>query len=164
MPQFVINRVKENDLEACAQVIRTGFATVAKEFGLTPRNCPTNGAFMPTKRLKKDFDNKSLLYALSSKDCIVGFMQLEKKKGGRFVLKNLAVLPEYRHCGLGHMLLDFAAGKVRRLGGKAISIGIIEENTVLKKWYSDNGFIHMGTKTFDHLPFTVGFMEKPIGR
>jgi hypothetical protein len=51
---------------------------------------------------------------------------------------------------------------VKELGGHKISIGIIEENTVLKRWYSNNGFIHLGTKTFDHLPFTVGFMEAVI--
>ena len=30
---------------------------------------------------------------------------------------------------------------------------------MLKAWYQSQGFIHTGTKTFDHLPFTVGFME-----
>ena len=39
-----------------------------------------------------------------------------------------------------------------------ITIGIIEENTVLKNWYADHGFVHTGTKKFPHLPFTVGFM------
>jgi len=40
-----------------------------------------------------------------------------------------------------------------------MTIGIIEENEKLKKWYSDLGFVHIGTKKFEHLPFTVGFME-----
>lgn len=30
-----------------------------------------------------------------------------------------------------------------------MSIGIVEENTILRKWYEDNGFIHIGTKKFD---------------
>ncbi len=42
--------------------------------------------------------------------------------------------------------------------GKYISIGIMDENTGLKKWYLDYGFKEKGTKEFDHLPFTVCFM------
>ncbi len=56
-------------------------------------------------------------------------------------------------------MLDFAKVKVLGLGGKVINIAIIEENTILKTWYALNGFIHLGTKEFDQLPFTVGFME-----
>jgi hypothetical protein len=37
--------------------------------------------------------------------------------------------------------------------------GIVEDDTVLKNWYTANGFTHTGTKRFGHLPFTVGFME-----
>ena len=35
----------------------------------------------------------------------------------------------------------------------------IEESTVLKNWYITNGFEHVGTKKFDHLPFTSGYLE-----
>ena len=41
----------------------------------------------------------------------------------------------------------------------SIKIGIIEESTVLKNWYISNGFVHTGTKKFDHLPFTSGYLE-----
>ena len=29
-----------------------------------------------------------------------------------------------------------------------MNIGIVEENKVLRKWYEENGFIHIGTKKF----------------
>lgn len=29
-----------------------------------------------------------------------------------------------------------------------MNIGILEENKVLRKWYEENGFIHIGTKKF----------------
>ncbi len=44
---------------------------------------------------------------------------------------------------------------MKLLDGKTI----IEENTVLKNWYIANGFVHTGTKKFDHLPFTTGYLE-----
>ena len=63
------------------------------------------------------------------------------------------------HFGHGKELLDFCKDKVRIFGGTKITIGIVEENAVLKNWYTSNGFVHVGTKGFDHLPFSVGFME-----
>jgi len=46
------------------------------------------------------------------------------------------------------------------VGGELIiTIGIIEENTRLKEWYKAYGFVHTGTKKFEHMPFTAGFME-----
>lgn len=75
-------------------------------------------------------------------------------------LDHLAVLPSYRHLGLGKELVAYAADYAKdHLGAQKIQIGIVEENTVLKAWYQSQGFIHTGTKQFDHLPFTVGFME-----
>jgi len=47
----------------------------------------------------------------------------------------------------------------KQLSGIKINIGIIEDNTVLKNWYAANGFIRIGTKKFDHMPITVGYME-----
>lgn len=75
------------------------------------------------------------------------------------LLHNLAVLPECRHNGFGKMLLDHAKDIVKMVGGKTIKAGIIEESDVLKNWYIANGFVHIGTKKFDHLPFTSGYLE-----
>ena len=44
-------------------------------------------------------------------------------------------------------------------GAKKLSIGIIYEQKVLKDWYKDIGFRETGIRKFEHLPFTVGFME-----
>ena len=152
----------DDDLDKCVQAIRSAFETVAKEFALTEANCPTNAAFMKSERLIYDKDNGNLMYVPKERGKVAGFMQLEKKEADRYELKNICVIPEYRHLGFGETLLDFAKDKVKELGGNKISIGIIEENNVLKQWYSNNGFIHLGTKKFDHLPFTVGFMETVI--
>ena len=90
---------------------------------------------------------------------MVGFASLTKIEGGTYEMNDVAILPEYRHYGYGKELLDFCKDKVAELRGAKITIGIIEENSVLKQWYAANGFIHTGTKILDGLPFTVGFME-----
>jgi len=74
-------------------------------------------------------------------------------------MHNLAVIPELRHKGYGKQLLNFCITKVKEAGGVKIAISITEKNTVLKNWYAEYGFVHTGTKTFEHLPFTVGYME-----
>jgi ribosomal protein S18 acetylase RimI-like enzyme len=79
--------------------------------------------------------------------------------GGVYEMNEVSVLPGYRHFGYGKELLDFSKAKVKELRGSKITIGIVEENVVLKDWYIANGFVHIGTKQFEHLPFTVGFME-----
>ena len=61
-------------------------------------------------------------------------------------LNNLAVLPEYRHQGIGRKLLDHSYESARDCGCKLINIGIVEENRLLRKWYEQNGAVHTGTK------------------
>ena len=117
---------------------------------------------MPLTRLENDYKKGDQMYGLYEGDNIVGFVQLVKKENGVFELEKLAVLPEHRHKGYGKQLLRFSAETVSELGRTVIVIGIIEENTRLKDWYTQNGFIHTGTKVFSHLPFTVGFMEMKL--
>lgn len=158
----MIIQISEKELFDCLDVIHNSFMTVAEEFGLTQQNCSTNGAFMPYSRLYNDYKKGCLMYAIYSNTKIVGFVQLSKKENGAYELEKLAVLPDYRHNGYGQQLIDFCKGNVKKLGGNRITIGIIEENKRLKDWYISNGFIHTGTRLFQHLPFTVGFMEMLI--
>lgn len=162
MDRYFIREVIDSELDVCADVIRRGFGTVAKDFGLTAENVPTNGAFIKTERLAADREKGNRMFVLTENDIIVGFMQLEKADEERYYLQKISVLPECRHHGYGKELLKFAYDKVRELGGRKIEIAIIEENEQLKNWYVQHGFTHTGTKKFDHLPFTAGFMEQYI--
>ena len=158
MHDILIREAEESELDLCAAVIRDSFATVAAEFGLTRENCPGNGAFMETGRLRAQREQGRRQYALTSSGVIIGFAELEEKPGRVYELQKLAVLPQYRHCGYGKMLLDFAKRQAASWGGSKITIGIIEKNTRLKNWYARNGFVHTGTQLFDFLPFVVGYM------
>jgi ribosomal protein S18 acetylase RimI-like enzyme len=158
MDTVSIRKMRNDEVELCADVIRNGFATVANEFGLTLENCPTNGAFMSAERLKSEIKKGNFMYVLCEGDKITGFMELEKINENRVELQKITVLPAYRHNGYGKKMLDFARKQASELGGSCLTIGIIEENTVLKEWYVKNGFVHSGTRVFDHLPFTVGFL------
>lgn len=162
MTAYEIKNVQDHDLEACADVIRQSFLTVAQEFGLTPENCPSNGAFIKSERLLAEKQKGNVMFSLHTDGAIAGFVAIGKLPDGTFTMEKLAVLPEYRHNGYGRVLVDYIKGQVQALGGSKISIGIIEENTILKDWYTANGFQSTGTRIFEHLPFTVGFMEYHI--
>jgi uncharacterized protein YaiE (UPF0345 family)/ribosomal protein S18 acetylase RimI-like enzyme len=159
-----IREVKDSELEKCAEVIRRGFRTVAEEFGLTEEKVPTNGAFIKLERLAVERAKGLLQFALLENGDIIGFVQLEKANEETYYLEKLSVVPEHRHAGYGRALMDYAGEMVSALGGKKIGITIIEENERLKSWYIKNGYTHTGTKKFEHLPFTVGFMELNIGK
>ena len=72
------------------------------------------------------------------------------------------ILPQYRHKHIGAKLLEDAYIRAKEVGCKIMNIGIVEENTILRKWYEDNGFIHIETKKFDFFPFTCGYMERDL--
>lgn len=162
MAPYEIKPAEAFELDVCAEVIRQSFATVAQDFGLTPENCPSNGAFLKTERLTAEQEQGKRMFALHSAGSIAGFVAVGCLEDGVFTIEKLAVLPEHRHNGYGKSLLDYAIQQAKNLGGEKISIGIIEEHTVLKNWYIMSGFVPTGSKVFEHLPFTVGFMEYQI--
>ena len=154
-----IIKVTKDNLPECLDVIHQSFATVADEFGLTKENCPKHTSFIPLSYLETQMKWGWLMFGLYTDKRIIGYMSLSKEADKAYELHNLAILPEFRHNGFGKQLLDHAKETVRSLGGSKIKIGIIEESTVLKNWYITNGFEHVGTKKFDHLPFTSGYLE-----
>lgn len=157
-----IRRIHENELHQCAALIRESFLTVASDFGLTKENCPSNGAFLETDRLVSDWENGAQMYGLYHGEVLCGFMELKNKGGGIVTLEKLCVPPHCRHLGYGAQLLDAAKKETAAMGGQSLSIGIMEEHIVLKRWYERHGFASTGTKQFPHLPFLVGFMEFPL--
>ena len=155
----MIYEVDKNELQECLEVIHQSFGTVAEQFGLTQENCPKHTSFIPLVFLETQMNWGWHMYALYAGKKVIGYMSLSKESDDAYELHNLAVLPEYRHNGFGKLLLDHAKETVKSLDGNTIKIGIIEESTVLKNWYIANGFVHTGTKKFDHLPFTSGYLE-----
>jgi ribosomal protein S18 acetylase RimI-like enzyme len=152
----------ERKLIQSAQVIREAFATVARDFNLNEANCPTNPAFTGIEKLKEMKAKGVKLFGLYIDNRQVGFVAVEKADESVFYMERLAVLPEARHAGLGKKLMDFAFQYVKKERGAKISIGMINENTLLKKWYQNYGFVETTVKTYPHLPFTVCIMEKSV--
>lgn len=153
------------DLEHCLEIIRRSFLTVANDLHLTPQNCPANPAFMTKEKLKNLPADFRELYFICENDLPVGFVAIEKSQSepGVFYIEKLSVLPEYRHQGYGRKLMEYAEERIEKLEGKKISLGIVDENLLLKQWYLNLGYHQSVQKKFNHLPFTVRFMIKELG-
>jgi ribosomal protein S18 acetylase RimI-like enzyme len=153
--------VSEAELSNSMNVIRESFITVANQFQLTKENAPTNAAFIEFEDLLKMTAKDIYLFGVFKDEIQIGFFTIEKNNHLYYANK-LAVLPAYRHNGYGKKMLDFVFAYVKRAGGRKISIGIINENLVLKNWYIQNGFSETAIKNYPHLPFEVCVMEKNV--
>lgn len=160
---MMITKVNSSEqLNICLDIIHKSFQTVADEMNLIKDNCPSYTAFMPIEKLISQFENNTPMFLYQYNGCFAGYFSLSINDDS-VELNNLAVLPEYRHLGIGKELVDYAITYSKNiLGANKIKIGIVEENTILKEWYEKIGFVHTGTKKYEHLPFTVGFMETEI--
>ena len=157
----MIREVKREELSACADLIRKSFQTVADEFGFTRENAPRFTAFATTEeRLLWHMDGEHrLMYLYEEDDGICGYYSLLLRDQNECELGNLSVLPEYRHRGIGGKLLQHAMKTAEEQKCTVMKLSIVEENTVLRKWYEGYGAIHTGTEKFDFFPFTCGYMK-----
>ena len=160
----MIREVKREEIPKCVSLIKKAFLTVADEFGFTEENAPRFTAFATDEeRLLWQMDGEHrLMYVYEDAGVLYGYYSLLIQDNKECELNNLAVLPEYRHKGIGKQLLEHAYSTARENGCKLMNIGIVEENVKLKKWYEDNGAVHVGTQKFDFFPFTCGYLKKEL--
>ena len=160
----MIREILQEDAAQCVKVIRNSFSTVAEEFGFTEENAPRFTAFATNEqRINWHLNGEHRpMYGYYENDQLIGYYSLLLQEEQQCELNNLCVLPEYRHRNIGTELLEDAFRKARDLNCRVMNIGIVEENTVLRKWYEKNGFVHIRTEKFDFFPFTCGYMRKEL--
>ena len=156
----MIRKAERGDLAACAALIRKSFMTVAEQLGLTEDNAPRFTAFSVTpERLERQMDEGRPMFVCEEDGVLCGYCSLLLGQDGECELNNLAVLPEFRHRGIGGRLLARAVSAAEDAGCTVMNIGIVEENRTLRQWYERCGAVHCGTAKFDFFPFTCGYMK-----
>ena len=152
----------EEDLSNSVRVIQESFRPVATEFGLTRENCPTHPTFISLERLNELKARELNLFGLFLGELQIGFVAIEKADEAHYYMEKLAVLPDYRHWGHGAKLVEFVLEYARNNKVAEVSIGVIDEHTVLKEWYKIIGFQEVVTRKFNYLPFTVCYMKMDL--
>lgn len=160
----MIREAKREDIPTCVSLIRSSFMTVADEFGITKENAPRFTAFaISADRLYWHMEKEHRpMFVAEEEGVICGYYSLLIQENGECELNNLAVLPQYRHRGIGKQLLDHAYATAKSVGCHLMNIGIVEENTILRTWYEKNGAIHIRTEKYDFFPFTCGYLKREL--
>lgn len=152
----------EDEIKKFLTVITDSFITVADEFGITSKTAPSNPAFITLEKLVYIYKNCKC-FGLYLNMLPIGFFALEESENSVLLIEKISVLPDFRHKGYGKMILDYSLNFALKNNFKTISIALINENSRLKKWYSDFGFIEVNVAVIPHLPFEVCFMEYNSG-
>ena len=162
--ETLIREVKRNDVPVCAEVIKKSFMTIADEFGFTMENAPGFTAFAATEdKLYWQMDNEPRrMFVYDLEGIVCGCYSLLMQDNNECEINYLAVLPEYRHQGIGKQLLEHAYETAEKQGCKLVNIGIVEENKQLRNWYEKSGAVHTGTRKYEFFPFTCGYMVKEL--
>ena len=161
--KYFIKKIGKADIPDCVSVIRCSFQTVADEFGFTEENAPAFTAFATSEEKVEMWmtEQHRPMYGCFENDRLVGYYNLLSTEDG-YELGSLSVLPEYRHEGIGRALLTDAMIRAAARNADKMELSIVEENTILRKWYEDMGFTHTGTRKFDFFPFTCGYLERDL--
>lgn len=154
----VILKVKKSRLSECLHVIHEGYEPIAVRFGLTNENCPYRGrADLPLSVLEEEFSSGIKMYGYFEQDAMVGFLSIDRASEPK--INDVVVLPAFWRQGIGTALLEYAKTLSTQWGASKISLGMIDDNKELRKWYEKNGFINVGYQQYPNAPFLVGYME-----
>ena len=159
----MIRKLTEEDFDEAVNVICKSFMTVAEEYDITKENAPAYTAFATDVHKLRTwmYEQHRPMYGYFDGDKMIGYYNL-MIKDKECELGSLSVLPEYRHRNIGLTLLEDSLSNASEYGCTIMKLSIVEENTVLRKWYEKHGFIHTGTVKYDFFPFVCGYMEKRL--
>lgn len=158
-----ISIISIDQIEVVTKVINRSFQTVADEFGFTKDSVSHFPAFIDKGVIEKQIRNGLQMFCFLIEDTCVGCIGFKRdNEEGLYKIERLAVLPERRHKQIGRLLMDFVVKEIRRDGGSRAIVEIVNENTQLKKWYINQGFIEIRIDRYERLPFTVGVLEKKL--
>jgi ribosomal protein S18 acetylase RimI-like enzyme len=150
---------KKGDAERIAAILRGANRDVAKIFGINKENNPKHPSFCTKDWVSADFSRGVEYFLHQNGNIRTGCVAFEQPDPDTAYLNRLAVLPDYRHQGIGSALVGHVITHSRSKNVRIVSIGIIAAHEVLKAWYIDLGFIEKETRQFEHLPFDVTYLH-----
>jgi N-acetylglutamate synthase-like GNAT family acetyltransferase len=154
----------QKDIEVLGETIRRSFQNVAERFDLTPENAPRHPSNCTADWIQKDMERGVTYFVIENENIVVWCVALEKANYDVCYLERLAVLLGQRRRGFGNALVTHVLSEAKLLGAHRVNIGIIAEQSELKKWYKEIGFVEQESKEFPHLPFNVTFMSYKLDK
>lgn len=160
MITYDIRPITREEIPRCVEVIRESFLTVARELDLKKETSPRfTGFSISEERLFRQFDvEKRPMLCLCDGEKIIGYYSLSPVKDCQVELNNLAVLPEYRHRGIGETLMRDGVRRARSAGCTGVYVSIVDTNKRLRAWYESLGFRYVGARNLPGFDFLCGDM------
>jgi Acetyltransferases len=141
------------------ELLHESFYEIAQQLEITKENSKHNAVFITLEELQYDVSNGLELSGLYIDESLIGSIGIKRKDKDKYYIERLCIHPSYRHQKYGSTLLEYGKTVIFNRGGRIISIGIIDENMELKKWYIQNGYSEIEKKRVEYLPFSVCIME-----
>jgi len=154
--------IEITDCDTITEVLKKAFMTVAINFGFTKENAPRFPAFIAPEYIEKQLNSGLKIFGHYIEDQIAGCAGYSYYKDQIYFIERLAVLPEYRHMGIGRKLMEFAENKIRENNGKIAEIHVIDKNTILREWYKNLGYHEIRTDELKSMPYNSVVMIKEL--
>jgi ribosomal protein S18 acetylase RimI-like enzyme len=143
-------------------ILNRSFLTVAKTFGYTAEQVPSFPAFIDSSVIVGQLQEEFKIFGAKIDNAIVGCAGYKFIDGTTSVIERLAVLPEYRHRGIGKYLLEYIENIIKTDKGKIIELSMVDNNLVLKNWYKRFGYRELRIEEYPQLPFKVCVLQKRL--
>lgn len=146
-----------------ARLIAMAFADTAVRFGLDRDNCPSHPSFSTAETVARARGRGTRFLCAEEDGWMAGCVGLRPPDAeGTAELRMLAVRPQSRRRGLGQGLVLAAGELARAQGALRLAASIIAGHDELERWYVAHGFHPARTEHYDHLPFPVRVLERPL--
>ena len=155
----MIERVSREMLPECLEILRLSYEASAVAFGMTEHNCPYRGRTrLPLCQLVAEWQRSPLMFVDRLDDRATAFLSLERQ-GDAMNIRDLAVLPAFQGQGMGSVLLRLARQQALTLGCSRLTLGMVNDNQALRRWYEARGFHTVRRIRFPLVSYAVGIME-----
>lgn len=156
---MVIEQADTTDAHLLASIVSESNKDVARLFGIDIHNAPKHPSFCKPEWILDELARGQKFLIYRDHGIAKGCVAIELPDENTAYLNRLAVLSQYRHNGIGSLLVKHILEVAKDKGVDIVSIGIIAQHNLLKTWYQKLGFECGTIKKFDHLPFDVLYMQ-----
>lgn len=159
---IAIRQAGYSEADVIAETVRMSFRDVAERFGITREAAPTHPSQCEAEWIRRDIDAGWVYLLAEDESAAIGCIAYRKTGSGTLEAQRLAVLPEHRGGASAKQLNDAVLAYASENAMAKIRISIVSQHSALKRWYLRMGFSECETRQFEHLPFSVTYLEYEV--
>lgn len=150
--------------EIISRIIQTAFVDQATLLQLTPEQYPNFVGFETPERTYGRLTNGDIALLAQWENNIIGTVSYQPltEKAGVGYIKRLAILPGFRGCNRGELLMYQAEESLRKAGAIRAEISIVAEFSRLQAYYHHLGYQDGLLTQVPSLPFPIQYLYKRL--